>query len=57
MENKEEVYKQVAEMIEHARQVLKSAKVIADEHNISFCLQDVYEDVTGEYVDWYSSTC
>ncbi len=50
--------KTVALMIEDAKNILKSAKDIADESGIDFAIEDLYSEVSGNYnVDWYSSHC
>lgn len=48
----------VAEMVESAKQLLKSAKNIADENNIGFSCESIYEELSDNYnVDWNSSNC
>jgi hypothetical protein len=48
----------VADMIDQAKQILKSAEFIAKDHNISFSYESIYEELSDNYdVDWYSSNC
>lgn len=57
MQEKQIAVVTVANMLDEAKAILKAAKEIADENAISFCLHDLYEDVTNDDVDWYSSNC
>lgn len=48
----------VADMIDQAKQLLKSAETIANENHISFSYESIYEDLSGnDNVDWYNSNC
>lgn len=48
----------VADMVESAKQLLKSAEDIADENNIGFSYESIYEELSDNYnVDWNSSNC
>lgn len=51
----------VAVMLDEAKTILKAAKELADKegiyYNFNSALQDLYEDVAEEYVDWESSSC
>jgi hypothetical protein len=46
----------IATMISTAKDILKSAKKMSDDNGLCFNIQDLYESVTNEYVDWYSSS-
>lgn len=48
----------VANMVEEAKQLLIAAEEIANENEISFSYESIYEDLSGnDHVDWNSSFC
>lgn len=50
----------IAVMVQSAVDTLKVAKELADESGVYFDfsgpLRELYEDVTGDYPDWYASS-
>jgi phosphoribosylformylglycinamidine (FGAM) synthase-like amidotransferase family enzyme len=58
MVNQQIASKTVANMLDEAKAILKSAKEIADENGVYFSYQDIYEELTDDYgVDWNGSNC
>ena len=58
MTEKQIAVQTVADMIDEAKQLLKSAEAIANENNISFSYESIYEELSDNYdVDWYNSNC
>ena len=57
MNNQQIAVETVSNLLDQAKQLLKQAEGIANENNLYFCMQDFYEDITGDYPDWNSSAC
>lgn len=58
MNEKQIAVQTVADMIDQAKQLLKSAETIANENSISFSYESIYEELSDNYdVDWYNSNC
>jgi hypothetical protein len=57
----QEILALVAQQIEDAKNLLNSAKELADSNNVYFdfdsAMQNLYEDVTGDWIDWNYSSC
>lgn len=51
----------IAVMIDTAKEMLKSAKQLSESNGLGYqfvsSLQDIYEEITEEWVDWNSSSC
>jgi len=48
----------IADMVEQAKALLKSAEELANGNEIYFSYQEFYEEVADDYgVDWNSSNC
>lgn len=58
---KKEAVEIISNQIAEAKAILESAKQVAQEnglgYNLEDMMQDLYTEITGDYPDWYGSSC